>query len=91
MSAVTFAHIAHRLGVSHRSAHWQARYLRALIADHGFPAPFPYLAWRPAAMRWDGRAVEQWFDDRAADAAGRLDATETRVAADLMDARAERL
>lgn len=64
------AAIVARLGQAHgRSQAWQANYLTGLIAQHGFPAPYPILrgastvtgiVWK--SSRWNLAAVEAWLE-----------------------------
>lgn len=88
----SFAHVAHRLGISDRPRSWQVKHLRWLVQEHGFPAPLPAQAWRRASLSWDRRSVEHWFDQRAgAGAVQAADQIATARAAQLLDQRAAQL
>lgn len=90
--------IAGRLGQAHRAPAYLCRTLDALIAEEGFPAPFPLAragGVRKSAhrdSRWPLAAVDQWFEDRLPPAArGRLDAAERVEVDSRLSARAARL
>ena len=94
MAAISFAAVARMLGIAHRPRPWQQRHLRFLVAAHGFPSPLPAQGSRPpaSALNWDPRAVDQWFADRAGEAACRSAETAAiEAAAAALDQRAAQL
>jgi hypothetical protein len=67
---VSLWYIATRLGVGERSEQWVLNYVRHLIANEGFPKPFPYIGLQQKRARkdvhlqsrWLRAAVDAWFD-----------------------------
>ena len=89
---LSFAAVAHRLGITARSLPWQQKHVRYLIESHDFPEPLPSRAWRVRSMQWDARAVDHWFDERLDRSALQFaEAQQREAAAGLLDARAEAL
>lgn len=89
---LSFAHIAHRLGISDRPRGWQLKHVRFLIDQHGFPPPLPARAWRANSMSWDRRPIDHWFDERAGRSAVQsADQIAQARAAQLLDQRAAAL
>ncbi len=84
-----------RFGQSNRTPRWKVTYLQRLILDHDFPAPLPLMVADRmtqdvrARSRWDARAVDAWFDDRAPSGPAAEDPAARRLAETTMDSRAE--
>lgn len=90
--------IAGRLGQAHRQPKYVCRYIDALIAGAGFPAPFPLVAAGTLAdavradSRWPLGAVDAWFDDRLPpEARAAVDRAERVEIDSRLNARAARL
>lgn len=88
---LSFAAVAHRLGIGQRPRTWQMRHIRWLIDTHEFPSPLPSPRFIARTLYWDARAIDCWFDDRIGTAADREDAAIVRAAATMMDTRATEL
>ena len=91
-------YIQMRLGRKDYGIGRMATYLNAMIADHGFPKPFPHMragtlidAVTPQS-RWQRAAVDNWlFDFLPPDAASAADAAARASAAAEMDVSASNL
>lgn len=77
-----------------RTTAYRTRYIQALIAKAGFPAPLPLMRGDKLiddvlpASRWPIVAVDRWFGDRDPESAAQVDLAAERKAAGDMDARA---
>ena len=89
--AVSFAAVAHALGIDQRPRSWQRKHLSHLMAQHGFPPPLPHRLARAGhgSLYWDPRAVDHWFDQLAGGAAtAAAEQAGIDAAAALLDRRA---
>lgn len=89
--------IMRRLGQPGHGDRWQVNYVTRLIAGAGFPPPLPLargarlFAEVKAASRWNQRAVDRWFEDRAGPESASAAIAELRAGEQAMDDRARRL
>lgn len=87
--------VAARFGQVNRTTRWKAIYLQRLIDRLNFPPPLPLMVADRLTeevrglSRWNCRAVDQWFDDRAPSGPAAEDPQARRLAERDMDARAE--
>jgi hypothetical protein len=68
-AGVSLWYVAMRLGLTGRSAQWLLNHIRQLVANHGFPPPFPHFMLDgrkrdgiTLASRWLREAADAWFD-----------------------------